>query len=128
MLEPTAYLTVGAMARLVDVPKAFAIHPGPARAGVKGRIGLDLTDPIFKDQSRAFDVTFGARGAKVEPGDGARDRVRVDVTRLAQIYFASAPAVTLLAQGLIEGSARAATLLDTAFAGPPLFLGPANFF
>lgn len=127
-VEPIALTCDGAMARLVDVPGAFALHPGPARSGARGRIGLDLADPIFAAQRGAFDVTFGARGARIERGRGARDRLALGVDRLAQVYFAAATATQLLAQGAATGSPRAAALLDRAFAGPRTYLGPANFF
>jgi predicted acetyltransferase len=121
-----AYTATCAMARLVDVAAAFAAHPGARR--VRGRLGLELTDPVFADQSRSFDVGFGARGAVVTPGDKARARLTLSIQRLSQIYFAAAPATQLLAQGLIAGSPAAAQLLDAAFAGPPLHLGAANYF
>ena len=121
-----AYTATCAMARLVDVAAAFAAHPGPAR--VRGRIGIDLTDPVFPDQTRGFDVSFGARGAHVVPGERSRARLSLSIQRLSQVYFAAATATQLCAQGLAHGSASAAALLDAAFAGPPLHLGPANFF
>jgi predicted acetyltransferase len=123
-----AYTATCAMARLVDVESAFAAHPGPARSGARGRIGLDLTDPVFPDQSRSFDVSFTSRGARLLRTATARQRLSLSIQRLSQIYFAAVPAPQLLAQGLISGSASAASLLTTAFTGPPLFLGSANYF
>jgi hypothetical protein len=115
------------MARLVDVGVAFAAHPGARR--VRGKLGLDLEDPVFADQSRSFDVTFsGTRGVRVVPGRGARDRLALSIGRLSQVYFAAAPATQLLTQGLAQGAPAAARLLDAAFAGPPLHLGAANYF
>lgn len=128
IVEPAVLTSVGAMARLVDVAGAFALHPGPARAGVRGRLGLDLSDPVFPSQTGAFDVELSSRGARVQRGRTARERLTLGVDRLAQVYFAAVPAAQLLAQGLVTGSPRAAALLDRAFAGPRPFLGPANFF
>jgi predicted acetyltransferase len=122
------FVTSGAMARLVDVAAAFALHPAPARNGARGRIGLDLDDPILPAQAKPHDVTFSTRGAAVEPGASARDRLSLSVDRLAQIYFAGSSARDLLDQGAISGSPRAAELLDRAFAGAPLFFRLTNFF
>ncbi len=121
-----AYTATCAMARIVDIAAAFAAHPGVRR--VRGRVGLDVTDPVFPDQSRSFDVTFGARGARVAPGSAARARLAISIQRLSQVYFAAATATQLLSQGLLVGSSAAASLLDAAFAGPPLHLGVANYF
>jgi predicted acetyltransferase len=118
----------GAMLRLVDVPAAFALHPGPAKNEARGKVGLDLEDPVFPAQGRGLDVTFGARGARVVAGRGARDRIRMPVASLAQVYLGGASARVLLRQGLATGSPRAAELLDRAFDGPKAFLGILNGF
>jgi hypothetical protein len=128
MFQTTGLAAGGAMLRLVDVAQAFALHPGPARNGARGRIGLDLEDPVFPAQRRGLDVTFGAGGARVLPGRTARDRITLPVASLAQVYMAGASARVLLAQGLASGSSRAAELLDRAFEGPPAFLGILNGF
>jgi predicted acetyltransferase len=128
MFQTTGLAAGGAMLRLVDVAEAFALHPGPAKNGARGRIGLDLEDPVFPAQGRGLDVTFGARGARVRPGRTARDRIALPVASLAQIYMGGASARVLLAQGLATGSPRAAEKLDRAFEGPPAFLGVMNGF
>lgn len=118
----------GAMGRIVDVAAALALHPSPRRHGVRGTIGLDVEDPVFTDAPRAFDVAFTARGVQTTPGRAAGDRLSLSIERLTQIYFGAASARDLLSQGFVVGSAKAATLLDAAFAGPPLFLGAFNGF
>ena len=118
----------GAMLRLVDVAAAFALHPSPVRNEARGRVGLDLEDPVFPAHARGLDVTFGARGARVLPGRSARDRIRMPVASLAQVYLGGASARVLLRQGLATGSARAADTLDRAFEGPKAFLGILNGF
>jgi predicted acetyltransferase len=118
----------GMMARIVDVPAALAAHPAPKRHGLKARVGLDLIDPVFPDQTRGFDVSFGPHGAHAEAGAHVRPRLRVTVQRLAQILFAAVPARRLLGLALVEGDAEAAAVLDDASAGPAPFLGTANFF
>jgi predicted acetyltransferase len=128
LFETTGHIASGALLRLVDVAAAFALHPAPARNGVRGRVGLDVADPLVAANSRGLDVAFGARGARVTPGRAARDRLLLPVDRLAQVYLGAASARWLLAQGLAEGSPRAAELLDAAFAGPPCFLSPLNGF
>jgi len=128
MFETTGHIASGALLRLVDVPAALALHPAPAKNGVRGRVGLDLADPVVPANARGLDVTFGARGAKAEPGRAARDRIAMPVDRLAQVYLGGASARALLEQGFATGSPRAAALLDRAFAGPPCFLMPLNGF
>jgi predicted acetyltransferase len=128
MFQTTGLAAGGAMLRLVDVAHAFALHPGPARNGARGRIGLDLEDPVFPAQRRGLDVAFGANGARVTPGRAARDRLALPVASLAQVYMGGASARVLRAQGLATGSPRAAELLDRAFEGPPAFLGILNGF
>ena len=128
LFQTTGLASGGAMTRLVDVTKALALHPAPAKNGARGKIGLDLEDPVFPAQSRGFDVSFGARGARALPGRSARDRLALPVASLAGVYMAGSSARTLLAQGFATGSRRAAELLDEAFAGPPTFLYPLNGF
>jgi hypothetical protein len=127
-IPPVAlYSLAGAMGRIVDVERALALHPGPAARKIRGSVGLDLSDPVFAQQSRPLDVTFAAKGISVEGGRAARERLWLSVDRLAQIYFGGASAETLRAQGSISGSARAAALIDEALAGPaPLLLRPTS--
>ena len=127
-LDPCALVGCGAMARLLDVAAAFAAHPAPAANGASGRLGLDLDDPVFADQSASFDVSLGKKGARVERGRAARDRLSLTADRLAPIVLGAFSARAFLAQGMIGGSPRAAALLDAAFAGPKLFLGHLNGF
>jgi predicted acetyltransferase len=127
MMELSGLSAAGAMLRLVDVPAALALHPGPAANGARGRVGLDIDDPVFP-AARAFDVSFGAAGARARAGRDARDRLALPVSSLAQIYLGAASARTLLAHGFAAGSERAAARLDEAFAGPPPFLGALNAF
>ena len=118
----------GAMGRIVDVAAALALHPSPRKHAVRGAIGVDVEDPVFTDAPRAFNVTFAARGVQTTPGSTAGDRLSLSIERLTQIYFGAASARDLLSQGFVVGSAKAAALLDAAFAGPPLFLGAFNGF
>ena len=128
LFETAGHIAAGALLRLVDVPAAFALHPGPVKNGARGRVGLDLEDPVVPAHGRGLDVTFGVSGARVARGRAARDRLAMPVDRLAQVYLGAVPARVLLASGLARGSDRAAELLDRAFAGPPCFLSPLNGF
>lgn len=128
LFETTGHIAAGALLRLVDVPAAFGLHPGPARNEARGRLGLDLLDPIVPAHSRGLDVVFAARGTQVTSGRAARDRLRLSVERLAQVYLGAVSARLLLEQGIATGSPRAAALLDRAFVGPPCFLSPLNGF
>src|SRR5207237_8217609 len=78
LLQTAALVGAGAMLRLVDLPAAFALHPAPHANGVRGRAGLDVTDPVLPAGRGAFDVTFGARGAQVVRGRTARARLALD--------------------------------------------------
>ena len=126
--HPLGYVDARAMARVVDVAATFAAHPAPAKSGARGQLGLDLTDPVFSDQTGPFDVTLGARGARAVKGRAARDRLALSIERLSQVVLGAVRATALLDLGHAAGSRRAAALLDAAFAGPALFLGPANLF
>ncbi len=127
-MEATGFLGGGAMLRIVRLSDAVAQHPAPAKNGVRGSLGLDLEDPVFQENSGAFDLTFGPKGGRVVPGKRARRRVSLRIDRLAQIYAGTLSARRLLDTGFIEGSKTAAALLDDAFAGPALYLGPGNAF
>ena len=109
----------GAMGRIIDVAAALALHPSPRKHGVRGAIGVDVEDPVFTDAPRAFDVTFAARGVQTAPGSTAGDRLSLSIERLTQILFRRLLGARFPSQGFVVGSAKAAALLDAAFAGPP---------
>src|SRR5262249_26920695 len=113
----------GAMARLIDVPAAFAVHPGVRRA--RGQLGLDVST---SGRTLRYDVTFGERGAQTRLGRRARERLSLSIDRLSQIYFAGASSTLLIEQGRAAGWFGAAALLDDAGAGPPLHLLRLNLF
>jgi hypothetical protein len=99
-----------------------------ARSGARGALGLDVADPVLSDQDRAFDVHLDGDGAHVVPGAQAPERLRLGIDRLTQVYLGAATARALHLGGHVEGSVRAAELLDQALAGPPLYLGLGNSF
>jgi predicted acetyltransferase len=116
----------GEMVRIVRLPDAFAAHPMPARSGVSGSVGLDLTDPVFSDQNGPFDLTVDAKGARVKKGRASKARVALGIGALSQIYTGAARARALLEAGTITGDVRVADLLDAAFACPASFAGDLN--
>jgi len=128
LLQTAGLAGAGAMLRLVDVADAFALHPAPAANGVRGRVGIDLTDPLIAAQRGAFDLTFGARGARLVRGHAAPRRIALTAAQLAQVYGCGASARALLAQGMATGSEAAAAMLDAAFADTRVFLGLLNGF
>lgn len=119
----------GAMARIGDLETALTGGPRPAQARVRGRVGLDVVDPV--GGRRTIDVRFGARGTSIadaRPGKRGPARLGVGIDRLSQIVLGAERAADLLDHGLVDGDAEAAALLDAAFAGPSPFFGPANYF
>ena len=123
LFKPSAVVLSGAMARLIDVPAAFAVHPGAKRA--RGQLGIDVA---AGDRIAHYDVSFGVRGAQARLGRRARERIALGIDRLSQVYFGGASAELLIEQGHAAGSFTAAALLDEACAGPPLHLLRMNLF
>ncbi len=118
----------GAMLRIVDLRSALAIHPGPERSGARAVVGVELTDPVFKDQATSWDITVDARGAAAARGRKAKARVSASIAAFSQIYLGAVPARTLHDAGVIDGHPEAAALLDAAFAGPVPFWSELNGF
>ncbi|HEU4408466.1 MAG TPA: GNAT family N-acetyltransferase [Polyangiaceae bacterium] len=126
--DPFAVTKAGAMGRVVHLARAFAAHPGARRELARGALGLDLEDPVIAEQSGAYDLELGPRGAQLARGARAAERVALSIDRLSQIYFGAASARTLVRLGVARGSERAARLLDELFAGPLPFVGTLNGF
>ena len=118
----------GAMLRIVDLRAALAVHPGPGKSGVQGALGIELTDPVFADQTASWDLAIGARGASAVRGKKAKARLAMTIGDLSQVYLGATRARTLLAAGAIAGDDDAAGLLDAAFAGPVPFWSELNGF
>jgi predicted acetyltransferase len=123
LFKPAAATLSGAMARLIDVPNAFAVHPGVRRA--RGQLGIDVTNG---ERTLRYDLGFGVRGVQVRLGRRARYRLALSIDRLSQVYFGGASATLLIEQGHASGAFEAAALLDEACAGPPLHLLRMNLF
>jgi hypothetical protein len=128
LFKPAAAVLSGLMARIVDVPGAFAVHPGARVARARGELGLDVAMP--NERTVGYDLAFGAgTGApRGKPGRKAKHRLAISVSRLGQVYFGGASAVLLVEQGHASGSYEAAALLDEVCAGPPLHLLRLNLF
>lgn len=124
--DHVAYSQTGNMARLLDLPRALALHPLPVRRGARSTLGLDLHDPLEK-RPISFDVDFEP-GAVARAGNEAKERLELGADRLAQIYFGAARAEDLWRAGFVRGSERAARDLDDAIFGLETFAGPGNHF
>ncbi len=127
-LDLIALTRVAGMARADDVKATMSVHPAPRRNGAEGTVGLDVEDPVFPDQTGSFDLSFSPRGTRLTSGRKSRVRLSLSIQRLSQIVLGTTRAATLLSQGFVAGHPRAADLLDRAFAGPTLHLGPLNSF
>jgi len=126
--DPLAFVSTGPMARLVDLPAAFAQHPTVARTGLRGTLGLTLHDPLLSSPARWTARFDGAKGTTLTPGLRGRHRLSLTVGALTQVYLASATATALREHGTVEGDAESAALLDAALAGPTLFQPVADGF
>ncbi len=126
--DPFALAKAGAMGRIVHLGRALAAHPGSRRELPRAALGLDVDDPVLAEQSGAYDLELGPRGASLGRGGRATERLALPIDRLAQIYFGAASARTLVRLGVARGSERAAGLLDELFAGPLPFVGTLNGF
>jgi predicted N-acetyltransferase YhbS len=119
-------VAVGAMARVLDLPRALAAHPFAARDRVHGTVGLDLQDPCFGTSS--WDVTLDPNGITAVEGSRAPQRLSLGVEVFSPVYLGGESALDALRRGDAEGSSQAATLLDQALGGPVPFLGLQNHF
>jgi predicted acetyltransferase len=125
--ETIGFLHPMNMARLLDVPKALALHPLPERRNARGEIGLDVHDPL-ENKPISYDVTLDGRARATRSNEHA-ERIVLRADQLAQIYFGAARATDLLSHGFIAGSETAAEKMDEAFFGLESFGGgPANNF
>ncbi len=118
----------GAMLRVVDLRRALALHPGPARSGARGLVGVDLSDPVFADQTASFDLTFGPSGATAVRARKAKARLAMSIGAFSQVYAGATRARAMWMDGVIGGDPDVAALLDEAFAGPAPFWSELNGF
>lgn len=122
-------LTSGAMARVLDVPKALAMHPSPAKHGPWGAtFGLDVTDPCAGKDPLRYDVIVTPDGAVATPGGASTERLALSIGELSRVYLGAAKSTALLARGYARGSVQAAEILDACLAGPEVYLGLLNGF
>ncbi len=126
--DPVAFVSSGPMARLIDLPAAFAQHPTAARNNIQGLLGLTVTDPL-RDAPTEHTLHFqGTAGTVVTDGLRGRLHLALSVGALTQVYLGTTTAATLCELGHAEGDPEAAALLDAALAGPTLYQGPADAF
>jgi len=126
--DPIAFVSSGPMARLIDLPAAFAAHPTAARRNVQGRLGLTVSDPL-REAPTEHTVSFqGTAGTVVADGLQGGLHLALSVVAVSLKKKGTTTATTLCELGHAEGSAEAAALLDAALQGPTLYQGPADAF
>jgi len=134
MFEPTnrgfivtdvAALTVSFMARAVDV--SAALTPRHYPPGIRGRVTLNVHDPVLAPEGEPLALEFSEGRATVTPLTEQPD-VRCDIVTLSQIMCGALTATHARWYGLLEASDPATTLLDQAFPLGPPFIHPADWF
>lgn len=103
------------LSRLVDAPAAVAARG--FRAGVRGRVPLDVVDPVLEANAGRWQLVVEDGSGELRPGgDG---RVRLDVGAFASLWTGWASAWTLAQAGRIAGATTDdLQLLTDAFGGP----------
>ena len=125
ILNDAATLTAGLMARMIDVPAAFASRRfDPALAG---SLNVALHDPVLDRNNASFAITFAGGEASVEP-TSVEPTVRSDVVTLTQLFCNVLRPTDARWYGLLHADDAAIALLDRAFGGPGPFLQPADWF
>lgn len=125
--DPMAVVNAGAMARVVDVAAALRLHPAAGRTGLRESFGLDVDDPALGEILH-YDVNLRPDAIEVERGGSAKKRLALGIEGLSQVFLAATTTTALRSTGRLTGSPRAAAALERTCSGPPLFLGPLNYF
>lgn len=125
ILNDAATITTSLMARLVDVPAAFARRRfDPA---LRDSIALELHDPVLAANNGTFSITFDGGQAHAEPTN-VTPTARCDIVTLAQIFCNVLRANDARWYGQLQADDAAVALLDQAFGGSTPFLHPADWF
>jgi len=114
----------GMMARITDLPRAFASQ---GRAGPDGSFGLDVTDPVGLCDG-AWDVRGTPEGVTAARGSASLPRLSLPIDALTQVWAGAARARSLRDMGFATGSLDAAAKLDELFTEETFFLGARNYF
>jgi predicted acetyltransferase len=125
VLHDAAALTVGLMARLVDLPGAFGRRAFPPE--LAGAVTIALRDPVLEANSGTFEIRFAEGQAEVAASSAAAS-VSCDIVTLSQLFCGVLRASDARWYGQLSGSDAAIALLDRAFAGATPFIHPADYF
>ncbi len=125
IITDVAALTMSFMARVVDVPTAFAARVLPA--DVKGRFSLELRDPVLAPSGQTFAVELADGQARATPGQAQPD-ARCDVVTLSQILCGALSARQAERYGLLEAPPATVELWERAFPLGPPFIARADWF
>jgi predicted acetyltransferase len=125
VLHDIAALTAGLMARLVDVPAAFARRSFPAE--LAGTIVLDLRDPVLEANTGTFQIRFENGRAEVTPTPDAAT-ASCDIVTLSQLFCGVLRASNARWYDQLTGEDAAIALLEQAFGGVTPFIHPADYF
>lgn len=120
-----ATLSANLMARLVDVPAAFARrHFSPDLAG---DLTFALRDPVLDANNTMFTITFSDGKADVSRTN-VEPAAMCDIMTLSQLFCGVLRASTARWYGRLDASDAATELLDQALAGPSPFIHPSDWF
>lgn len=125
VLHDIAALTAGLMARLVDVPAAFARRTFSAEIG--GTIVVDLRDPVLEANTGTFQIRFESGHAEVAPTTDSAT-ASCDIVTLSQLFCGVLRAADARWYGQLTGDDASIALLDRAFGGVTPFIHPADYF
>jgi predicted acetyltransferase len=124
-LNDAAALTVGMMARLVNVADAFQRRQ--FAADLTGRLTLELRDPVLEASTTTLELRFDRGQAAVTPTTAAPS-VSCDIATLTQLFCGVLRAGDAQWYGQLNGNDDAITLLDQAFTGATPFIHPFDYF
>lgn len=125
VLNDIAALTAGLMARLVDVPAAFARRAFPSE--LAGSLVLDLRDPVLEANTGTFQIRFGDGRAEVIPTTDTAT-ASCDIVMLSQLFCGVLRASDARWYGQLTADDATMALLERAFGNVAPFIHPADYF
>jgi predicted acetyltransferase len=125
VLNDAAALTVGLMARLVDVAAAFERRTFPAE--LSRTIAITLRDSVLEANTGTFQIRFADGQAQVTPTNMTSD-VSCNIVTLSQLFCGVLRASDARWYGQLTGDDAAIALLDRAFVGATPFIHRVDYF
>lgn len=125
VLNDIAALTAGLMARLVDVPAAFARRAFPA--DLAATLVLDLHDPVLEANTGLLQIRFEDGRAEVTPAT-APATASCDIVTLSQLFCGVVRASDARWYGQLTGDDATVALFERAFGNVTPFIHPADYF